>query len=294
MSIVSCMKMKTYLDCIPCFVKQALRAGRMASDDDAEIKALMDRIGCRIKDISLGDTPPEMGVIIYDEIHRITGIDDPFEKEKNEHINEAKRLYPFLKDRLKNATDPLLMAIRIAIAGNVMDLGMDKHFHIENDLEKILQQDFALNDIKLFRERLSKADHILYLGDNAGESVFDKILIETLEKPVTYVVRGKPIINDVTYQDAIDSGLEEVAEIVSSGSPAPATILKLCNDEFLERFNKADMIISKGQGNYEGLSETERPVFFLLKAKCPVIARDIGVNEDDIVMFSAEKTKRRQ
>jgi len=286
--------MKTYLDCIPCFVKQALRAGRMATDNDVEIKALMDRIGCRIKDISLGDTPPEMGVIIYDEIHKITGIDDPFKKEKKEHIDEAKRLYPFLKERLKNAPDPLLMAIRIAIAGNVMDLGMDKHFHIERDLEKILQQEFALCDIDMFRDRLSRAEHVLYLGDNAGESVFDKILIEVIEKPVTYVIRGKPIINDVTFQDAIDSGLDEVAEIISSGSPAPATILKLCNKEFLERFNRADMVISKGQGNYEGLSETERPVFFLLKAKCPVIARDIGVNEDDIVMFSAEKINRRK
>ena len=279
--------MKTYLECIPCFVKQALRAARLSSNDEHEIKALMDRIGCRIKDITLDQTPPEMGLIIYDEIHKITGIDGPYKKEKKAHIKEAKCLYPELKKRLQLSDGPLLMAVRIAIAGNVMDLGMDKKFHIENDLELILEREFAICDINEFRDKLNKAEHILYLGDNAGESVFDKILIETLAKPVTYVVRGRAIINDVTMEDAIDSGLDEVAEIISSGSPAPATILDLCNEDFLKRFKQADMIISKGQGNYEGLSDTDRPVFFLLKAKCPVIAGDIGVKEDDIVLKAA-------
>ena len=283
--------MKTYLKCIPCFVKQALRAGEMATDDEHQIKALMDRIGCRIQDISLNHTPPEMGLIIYDEIHKITGIDDPYKKEKQAHINEAKRLYPMLKQQLLKADDRLLMAIRIAIAGNVMDLGMDKTFHVEKDLEHILQQEFAICDYMEFKETLANAGSILYLGDNSGESVFDKILIETMKKTVTYVVRDKPIINDVTRKEAIDSGLDEVAEIISSGSPAPATILKLCNKDFLDRYNKADMIISKGQGNYEGLSETDKPVFFLLKAKCPVIAKDIGVKEDDIVLKYALKAK---
>jgi len=281
--------MKTYLQCIPCFVKQALRAGRMAFKDDKEIKSLMDRIGCRIQDISLSDTPPEMGLIIYDEIHKITGNADPYEKEKQAHINEAKRLYPMLKERVANSGDSLLMAIRIAIAGNVMDLGMDKKFHVENDLEHILKQDFAVCDYSEFQEALDRAQDILYLGDNSGESVFDRILIQTMGKPVTYVVRDKPIINDVTMKEAIDSGLDEVADLISSGSPAPATILKLCNEDFLKRYESADMIISKGQGNYEGLSETKRPVFFLLKAKCPVIAEDIGVKEDDIVLKYAMK-----
>ncbi len=120
--------MKTYLECIPCFVKQALRAARLSSNDEHEIKALMDRIGCRIKDITLDQTPPEMGLIIYDEIHKITGIDDPYKKEKKAHIKEAKCLYPELKKRLQLSDGPLLMAVRIAIAGNVMDLGMDKNF----------------------------------------------------------------------------------------------------------------------------------------------------------------------
>ncbi|MDZ7820374.1 MAG: ARMT1-like domain-containing protein [Candidatus Marinimicrobia bacterium] len=282
--------MKTFLDCIPCFIKQALRAGRMATNDEKEIKALLDRIGCRIKDIPMDHTPPEMGLIIYDEIRRITGIKDPYKEAKKAHIKEAKRLYPELKRRLKDAEDPLLIAIRIAIAGNVIDLGMEKDFHIEKDLQEILLKKFAICDIEDFREKLLHSEYVLYLGDNAGESVFDRLLIETLNKPVIYAVRDRAIINDVTREDACDSGLQEVADIISSGSPAPATILKFCNREFLQLFEKAGMIISKGQGNYEGLSGTRHPVFFLLKAKCPVIARDIGVDEDDIILKFAGKT----
>ncbi len=281
--------MKTFLDCIPCFVKQALRAGRTASRNEAEIKALLDRIGRRIESISLEHSPPEMGLIIYDEIRKITGVEDLYEKEKKEHIAEALRLYPKMVRARDSSADPLLTAIRMAIAGNVIDLGMEKNFHIEDDLQSVLEQEFALCDIADFKRVLAAAEHILYLGDNAGESVFDRILIEVLGKPVVYAVRGRAIINDVTREDALASGLGGVAEIISSGSPAPATILKYCNEDFLERFNKADMIISKGQGNYEGLSETDRPVFFLLKAKCPVIARDIGVEEDDIVLKYALK-----
>jgi len=284
--------MKTFLECIPCFMKQALRVGRMACENEAEVKKLLDRIGCRIKEIPMEHTPPEMGVIIYDELRNITGIEDPYKAKKQEHIAEALSLYPELSDLVQRSDYPLLTAIRIASAGNVIDLGMDKAFHLVEDVETILKQDFAICDIAAFEQKLHKAKSVLYLGDNAGESVFDKILIQQLGKPVTYVVRDVPIINDVTEEDAIASGLDTVAEIISSGSPAPATILHLCNDAFLKRYYEADLIISKGQGNYEGLSETDRPVFFLLKAKCPVIARDMHVKENDIVLKYALSEKQ--
>ena len=205
-------------------------------------------------------------------------------KIKESNINEALALYPSLKQVINNSDNRLLTAIRIAIAGNVIDLGVGKEFNILEDMEKILIQEFAIFDFEEFKSQFEKAESILYLGDNAGESVFDKILIEELNKPVTYVVRDVPVINDVTFEDAISSGLDEVAEIISSGSSAPGTILNLCNDTFLDKFNNADMIISKGQGNYEGLSNVDRSVFFLLKAKCQVIAKNLGVKENDIVL----------
>ncbi len=276
--------MKTFLDCLPCMMDQALRAGRIATDDERIIKKLLDEVGAMMKDIPLENTPPETGEIIYRKVREITGVADPYKEVKEANIEEALSLYPELKKIVKESENSLLTAIRIAIAGNVIDLGVNKKFNLVEDVQKILKQNFAILDFDKFEKQLKIADSVLYLGDNAGESVFDKILIEELNKPVTYVVREIPVINDVTEEDAITSGINEVAEIISSGTTAPAVILSLCNNEFIERFNNSKMIISKGQGNYEGLSDVKQPVFFLLKAKCFVIANDLNVEENDIIL----------
>ncbi|NQU81032.1 MAG: DUF89 family protein [Bacteroidetes bacterium] len=276
--------MKTFLDCLPCMMDQALRAGRIATDDERIIKKLLDTVGVMMKDILLENTPPETGEIIYRKVREITGVTDPYKEVKKANIEEALSLYPELKKIVEESENSLLTAIRIAIAGNVIDLGVNKKFNLVEDVSKIIKQDFAIMDFEKFEKQLKIADSVLYLGDNAGESVFDKILIEELNKPVTYVVRKIPVINDVTEEDAIASGINEVADIISSGTTAPAVILSLCNKKFLERFNNSKMIISKGQGNYEGLSDVRQPVFFLLKAKCFVIANDLNVEENDIVL----------
>lgn len=276
--------MKTYLDCIPCFFDQALRAGRIATRDQEKIKKLLDAIGSMLKDLPLENTPPESGDVIYRTVREITGVDDPFYEIKKLNIQEALDLYPEMKKIVSRSDNRLLTAVKLSIAGNIIDLGVRKKYNLIESIHDILNQDFAISHFDQFVARLGKATSVLYLGDNAGESVFDKLLIEELHKPVTYVVREIPVINDVTRQDAIDSGLDRVAEIISSGSSAPATILRLCNKDFINRFDHADMVISKGQGNYEGLSGVDRSVFFLLKAKCHVIAKDLGVEEDDIVL----------
>jgi len=276
--------MKTYLECIPCFVNQAYSTAKIATDDDVKIKQILDHVGDMIKSIPMENTPPEVGDIFYRKISEITGNKDPYKDIKKKNIEEALELYPMLKEIVEKSDDRLLTAIRIAIAGNVIDLGVNKKFNIKEDIKTILKQDFAILNYDEFKDHLQKAKSILYLGDNAGESVFDRLLIEELNKPVVYAVREIPVINDCVIEDAIASGLDQVAKIISSGSTAPATILDLCNLEFLDNFENADLVISKGQGNYEGLSGVNRSVFFMLKAKCKVIANDIGVNEDDIVL----------
>lgn len=276
--------MKTYLDCIPCFLDQALRAGRIATRDEKKIKKLLDTIGSLIKEFPLENTPPETGETIYRIVREITRVDDPYKKIKKTHIEEALALYPEMKEMVKRSDNRLLTAIKLSIAGNIIDLGVRKTYNLIEGIGEVLKQDFAISHFEQFVEHMEKAEAILYLGDNAGESVFDKLLIEEMHKPVTYVVREVPVINDVTLQDAIDSGLNQVAEIISSGSSAPATILHLCKEDFINRFDQTDMVISKGQGNYEGLSGVDRSVFFLLKAKCHVIAKDLGVEEDAIVL----------
>jgi uncharacterized protein with ATP-grasp and redox domains len=276
--------MRTYLDCLPCFLSQALRAARIATDDEALIKRVLDEVGMMLTDIPLESTPPESGRRVYRKVAEITGTRDPFRGLKDESTRQALALYPLLKDRVQASSDRLEAAIRIAIAGNVIDFGPNRAFDLEREIDTTLEKDPAIWDYPAFRNALSRAHEILYIGDNAGECVFDRILIEELNKPVIYVVRDVPVINDATYEDAVQAGIDQVAAIVSSGTDAPGTILHTCSSEFLNLYNQAEFTISKGQGNYEALSSEPRPIFFLLKAKCRVIADDIGVQEGDIVL----------
>jgi len=277
---------RTYLDCYPCFLNQALRAARIATDDEAKIKRVLDEVGMMLKEIPLDSTPPESGRLIYRKISEITENIDPYRKIKKESTEKALSLYPYLKSRVVASNDRLLMAIRIAIAGNVIDFGANWGFDWDTEVADTLEKEFALFDYDKFREKLDTAQKIVYLGDNAGECVFDKILIEEMKKPVVYVVRGAPIINDATRADAVQAGIDKVATIVSSGTDAPGTILDTCSTEFKALFHNSDFIISKGQGNYEALSHTSasRLIFFLLKVKCRVLARNIGVEEGGIVI----------
>jgi uncharacterized protein with ATP-grasp and redox domains len=275
--------MKTYLDCIPCFFKQALFAARMAVDDEAIIKQVLDRVGILVAKIPLDSSPPETGRQVYRTVRQVTGVDDPFKGLKEEGIEKALALYPSLKDMVKKAKDPLETAVRLAIAGNVMDFGANPDFELEKEIQEVLQQEPSIDHYPAFKNKLATARKILYVGDNAGETVFDRVLIETMGKPVTFAARQRPIINDATTEDAMRSGLDKVATVISSGCDAPGTLLEGCSDYFLGLFKEADLIISKGQGNYETLSNERRPIFCLLKAKCAVIAKDLGVKVGDTV-----------
>ncbi len=276
--------MHVYLDCIPCLMGGTLRTARIATNDEKTIKRLLDEVGIMIQDLSFENTPPESAALIYKKIRELTGVEDPYRKLKEESTQKVLGLYPYLKKRIKQSDDRLLTAVKLAIAGNVMDLGINKAFDIEKEIVDVLGKDLAINHFNDFKHRLNKAEEILYIGDNAGESVFDRILIEEMNKPTTYVVRETPVINDVTRDDALQAGIDKVAGIISSGTDAPGTCLNMCSQSFIDIFKSADFIISKGQGNYEGLSDEKQLIFFMLKAKCHVIADDIGVNEGDIIL----------
>lgn len=277
--------MRTYLDCIPCFFKQALKAARMAGADEDVQKKILDNLAAEVPNFPLSSSPPEMGRIVYRLVTEITGEKDPFKKVKDKYNKLALSLYPDLKDKVAHSKDRLLTAIRLAATGNVIDFGVDNHFVLEKEIEDAVRKDFAIFDYQEFKEILKNTKQILYLADNAGEVVFDRILIEELNREVIYVVRDKPVINDALIGDAKFCGIDKIAEVVSNGSDAPGTILDLCSRDFLTRYAKAKLIISKGQGNFEGLSgKDDAPVFFLFKAKCPVIANDVGCKVDDIVL----------
>jgi len=279
---------RTYFDCIPCFLRQALDALRRMGGDEAVQEKVLRAVLKAAGEMDLGRSPPAMGQVIHRLIREATGDADPY-REAKERLNRlALDLYPGLRRRVVEDSDPLAVALRLAAAGNVIDLGVKSGIaeaEIAGAIGDSLSAPLDGGAVERFRRAADLAENILYIGDNAGEIVLDRLLVEQLGAgKVTFAVRGAPVINDVTVADAEASGMAEMVEVIDSGSDAPGTILEDCSDAFRERFAGAALVLAKGQGNYETLSDADKPVFFLLKAKCPVIARDIGCPVGSLVL----------
>lgn len=275
------MIMKTYLDCIPCFFRQALAAAKMATDDEIVHRCVLNAIAFMIPELALDVTPPEIAQQVYRIVYQITGNNDPYRDAKKRADDLAMSFYPRMKDTVEYSYDPLQTACKLSIAGNAIDLGSQQEYpDINTIIEESLSCTFDLDFYKMLKQSITGSSLILYIGDNAGEVVFDRVLIEQIQKinthKIVYVVREKPIINDVTMDDAVRVGLDKVAKVISSGSDAPATILSQCSREMNNLYNSADIIIAKGQGNYESLCNSPDNIFFFFKVKCSVIARDSG------------------
>lgn len=292
--------MKTYLDCIPCFFRQALESARIAGADETAQKEILNQI-CRLTPgFSMDSCPAEMGRSIYKVVKKVTGKADPYMEIKKRSNRFALGLYPRLKDRIASSGDRLLSAVRLAIIGNVIDYGVKNSLNVRKEVKKSLAENFntrggfssSMFNYREFRKRLAGAETILYLADNAGEVVFDRVLIEEIrsqfhrrKSQVVYAVRGSPAINDALIEDARFCGVDKIARIISSGSDAPGTILKFCSKRFTKIYKNANIVISKGQGNFEALSkEKGRSLFFLLKVKCSVIANSIGCEIGSIIL----------
>lgn len=280
--------MRTYFDCIPCFLRQTLDSVRLTTDDDKTQEQVMREVLNLLSDMDLYQSPPAMAQKMHHKIRKITGIKDPYLQIKNRFNKLALEMYPELRENIANSADPLETAVRLAIAGNIVDLGV-KTGLTESEIEKTIVQ--SLTDpldkeaIREFSNATKQAKNILYLGDNAGEIVFDRLLIEQLPiKNITFVIKAGPIINDATIEDAQITGLTDIINVIDNGSDAPGTILENCSQDFQRRFDKADLIISKGQGNYETLSDINKNIFFILRAKCPVIARHLGCEIGNMIL----------
>ncbi len=276
--------MKTYLDCYPCFLRQALDAARLAGADEAQQAHVMQRTLALLQEVSPGATPPETGDRIHRLVRTMIAHGDPYKEAKLKSTEQALVHYPRLKAMVAESDNPLDCAVRIAIAGNSIDFGPRRTYDLDGDLRRVLAQPFAIYDAEEFRGAIAEATCILYLGDNAGETVFDRVLIEALKPPVKYAVKGGPTLNDATWEDAEAAGLSASTTLISTGVDAPGTILDRSTQDFRRVYDTADVIIAKGQANYETLSPGDSRLFFMLQVKCPVIARDIGVSVNSIVL----------
>ncbi len=279
--------MKTYFDCTPYFIRQTVEAARIATSDQKLQEKILREVLRAVSKMNLSKSPPVMMQYMYRLIREISGSQDPYKKLKDSFNKLALDIYPDLSDRVKKASDPFEAAVRFAIAGNIIDSGavhnLNKSYIIET-IEQAMSQKLSGNIEKL-RIAINSANKILYLGDNTGEIVFDKLLIEQLPLDrVTFVVRGYPVINDATMIDAKVTGMTDLVEVIDNGSDAPGTVLEDCSEEFIQHFSDADLIIAKGQGNYETLSSTDKSIFFILKAKCPVIAKNISCEIGSLII----------
>ncbi|MGM0432400.1 MAG: damage-control phosphatase ARMT1 family protein [Spirochaetota bacterium] len=289
--------MRTYLECIPCFMKQTVQTGRLCNLEEKQIKHLLDIVGRHLEDIQLGDSPPVMAEKLQQLVSTELGNSDPYKAEKVACNEAALHYYPAVRTLIETSKTPLKTAIQAAIAGNIIDYGAVDGLDVQAELEKLMQEEEMVLDREngetfaydAFSADLGTAERILYIGDNAGEIVFDRALIETILElypaaKLTFVTRGYPILNDVLPEDAKQTGLNTLVPIVSSGATTPGLVLETCTEEFLELFRQADLIISKGQGNYEALSSQPGPIYFLLMAKCNVVASELGCELRDIVL----------
>jgi len=220
------VKLKTYPECVQCFFRQARDAAKLAGADDDTRKKVLEEVAAALSDLSLDITPPEIARTVYGIVGRHTDGKDAYKQIKERSNDMAMELYPRLKKVVEKADDVLLSAVRLAVAGNVIDYGVPHSFDIEEEIDECLNKDFAVFDFDDFRDKYEAASNVLYLLDNAGEIVFDRILIEEMKKDVVCAVREKPIINDVTMADARQVGLDKITKVTSSGSNIPGTVVR--------------------------------------------------------------------
>ncbi|WP_407375935.1 damage-control phosphatase ARMT1 family protein [Methanobrevibacter sp.] len=284
--------MKISYECGPCFLRQAREAMDLSTDDEALKMEIMSEIFKFLsQNFKNGTNSNSTGSLMHNMIKEKTGCMDPYYREKIEGNQIALKYLPEVKKILAE-DDSLENYVKIAIIGNILDFGA---FTLDDDIESVikssLKKDLTRKDIAEFEDALNKYDNVLYLVDNTGEIVFDKLLLSKIKEygvNITIAVKSEPILNDACMPEALEAGLDEYGELVEIGCGTVGYVDSQISDEFREIFNSHKFIISKGMGNYEGLTEidlSDKDIFFLLCAKCNTISRDIGVNLHDMLLF---------
>ena len=259
-------------DCIVCLMNQGLKVSRLLQLDDRQSKEVLDATAKIVLQHDMDVTPPQIADVIYRSISEITGLDDPVAVSK---MQATKLALSVDKQMIKNIND----AIKFSVIGNVIDFGAQEQFDLNEMITEYFDHPLAIDDSEVFIEELENAKEIVIIGDNVGEHIFDQWLIEKIKERydvhVYYFVRGIPIINDVTVNDT--ETLKAYATVIDTGVTTPGYDLSLASKASLDIFEKADIVISKGMGNFESLyGETQRSIYYLFMVKCSVVAAEIG------------------
>lgn len=282
--------MKMRYDCLPCLFRQTLESARMVTDDEEMIKDILKKYSKMLPELIDSEaTAPMIAEEMQGYIKKVSGVSDPYAEIKKRNLDSVFKLLSLVKKEIAAAEDPLLAALLMSAMGNSIDAGVSLNVNIKDNIERALKESFAHSDYQQFLGELKEADELLFIADNTGEAVFDKLLLKKIKEEydlkITYSVRETAVLNDITAEGALELGIDQYAEIIKSGSKAPGMIMDSASKEFLKHYQKADLVISKGQGNLESLYGIESGIYFLLKAKCEVIAEFLNVNEGDFIFL---------
>ena len=274
------------LDCIPCIINSFRRLLKTGMLPEKAHEASMRQLLTFLANVDYHQSPPALGRIMHRMIRAELQNPDPYREIKAKHNRMMLEMYLDFKEMVNMASDPFDMAMRLAIAGNVIDFGPQYQLDVMETIERVVHAELAIDDSLKLKNDLQTAKTVMYIGDNCGEIVLDKLFMEEIKhRNLYFVVRGGPTINDATIADAQYVGIDKLAKIITTGDDAPGAVWETSSDEFKQIFQKADVIISKGQGNLEGLLEVNQNIYFLLITKCPLISKHIGVPEHSFVVF---------
>jgi len=288
--------MQIQLDCIPCFVRQGLDALKQVTDDSELIERALKRVLKETSELDFSLSPPAMGQRIHSIIREECNNADPYKEIKLQADNCALGLYDEIKQKINSSSDAFISALRFSISGNIMDFALLPLWdskRIYDSFEKALHHPIDEKIALELKGELADAQTILILADNTGETVFDKLFIETMDTDakIYYAVKESPIINDATIEDAKRVGLDTVSTVISNGTNAPGTLINICSNEFLEIYNGADVVIAKGQANFETLNNEERKIYLLTQMKCQSIADKYRYKVGDWIVTTTNNRK---
>lgn len=287
--------MRLDAECYPCMMSQALRAAGLSGLKGEALKAAVRESAAIIGRTGPDLSPPAAAALFYDRLKELSGVDDPYREIKRQSNTGAMALLPRLREEAMDSPDPLDYAVRAAIAGNIIDFGARAvPADLEESLREVLKNEPFVDDLEKLREDLAGASSLLMICDNAGEIAMDLILIEVLASiypglGLTAAVRGGPAINDATQEDAGQVGLDLACPVITTGLAMAGIDLERCSPRFKEAFGKADVILSKGQGNFETLDRREENIFFLFQVKCECVSGSLGAEKGAAVILSSRR-----
>ncbi len=277
--------MNAHPDCVPCVFRQVLRASRRLTHDEDELFAVLTRAMDLLRDRIRHGTPADLTTDALRAVSDHFGVEDLYAEERHRTNRIMLKLEPELRKLIEYSREPLDTALKLAAAANMIDFGVYDEVDVNATLEKTMTISFAVDHTDHLVRDLARSKKLLCLVDNSGEIVADKLLLETIRHKNTWAgVRAAPMLNDATLADAKEVGLDTVAKIISNGSKRLGTVLEDCSAAFKRCFNQADVIIAKGQANFESLEHVDRPIYFIMTAKCDLVARQLGVRLGDIVV----------